>query len=264
MSAQPAFHTTFQAAPAANDTELVQRHSDLVRRIAHHLAARLPASVDIGDLIQAGLIGLLEAARHYSGTHGASFETYAGIRIRGAMLDELRRGDWAPRSVHRRLREIGATMRAIEQEHGREARDGEVAERLGIDLDEYHRHLQDASQCQVLSISGPESGDDDLECADPQDGPQQEVEQAEFQQELAAAIDNLPEREKLVLSLYYDDELNLREIGEVLEVSESRVCQIHGQALLRLRGRLGDWSGAAPRAARSPQASRNHPRTGWR
>ena len=255
----------FQTSPPANEAELVQRHSDLVRRIAHHLAARLPASVDVGDLIQAGLIGLLEAGRNYSGTHGASFETYAGIRIRGAMLDELRRGDWAPRSVHRRLREISAAMRTIEQEQGREARDGEIAERLGIGLDEYHHHLQDATQCQVLSIAGPDgSGDDDLVCAAPDGGPQDEVERGEFQSELAAAIDALPEREKLVLSLYYDDELNLREIGEVLDVSESRVCQIHGQALLRLRARLGDWGGSAAGASRAPSASRNHPRTGWR
>ena len=149
MSALP----QFAAQPQINETLLVQRHSELVRRIAHHLMGRLPSSVDVTDLIQAGLIGLLEAARNYSGAHGASFETYAGIRVRGAMLDELRRGDWAPRSVHRRLREIGAAMRAIEQERGREARDNEIAERLGISLDEYHQNVQDAAQCQVLSIS---------------------------------------------------------------------------------------------------------------
>ncbi len=260
MTAQP----QFQSPPPASDTELVQRHSDLVRRIAHHLAARLPASVDVADLIQAGLIGLLEAARNYNGTHGASFETYAGIRIRGAMLDELRRGDWAPRSVHRRLREISTAMRAIEQEQGREVRDVEVADRLGIGVEEYYRHLQDATQCQVLSISGPDGSDDDLESVAQEGGPQDEVERGEFQAELAAAIDSLPEREKLVLSLYYDDELNLREIGEVLEVSESRVCQVHGQALLRLRAKLGDWGAATATPARKPNTSRNHPRTGWR
>lgn len=226
------------------DAELVQRHGDLVRRIAHHLAARLPASVDVTDLIQAGLIGLLDAARNYSGSHGASFETYASIRIRGAMLDELRRGDWAPRSVHRRLREIGAAIRAIEQEQGRDARDSEVAERLGISLDEYHRCMQDATQCQMLSMSSHDSDESDIEYAGDCASPQEELERAEFQGELAEAIRSLPEREKLVLSLYYDDELNLREIGEVLDVSESRVCQIHGQALVRLRSRLDSRSGA--------------------
>ena len=149
MSALP----QFAAQPQINETLLVQRHSELVRRIAHHLMGRLPSSVDVTDLIQAGLIGLLEAARNYSGAHGASFETYAGIRIRGAMLDELRRGDWAPRSVHRRAREISGAIRSIEQEVGREARDVEVAQRLGISLDEYHGNLSDATRCQVLSTS---------------------------------------------------------------------------------------------------------------
>jgi RNA polymerase sigma factor for flagellar operon FliA len=231
----------FFAAPPADDAELVERHADLVRRIAHHMAARLPASIDVTDLIQAGLIGLLEAARNYSGAHGASFETYAGIRIRGAMLDELRRGDWAPRSVHRRAREISAAIRSIEQEVGREARDVEVAQRLGIDLDEYHSNLSDATRCQVLSTSARDDEEGDLDCP-AEGGPQQEFERSEFQRELAAAIDALPQREKLVLSMYYDDEMNLREIGAVLEVSESRVCQIHGQALLRLRSRLAAFT----------------------
>ena len=229
-----------------NDAELVQRHGDLVRRIGHHLAARLPASVDVTDLIQAGLIGLLEAARNYSGSHGASFETYASIRIRGAMLDELRRGDWAPRSVHRRLREIGEAMRRIEQEMGRDARDTEVAERLGVDLEEYYRCMLDATQCQMLSMSAHDSDEGDMEYPGEGAGPQEELERAEFQGELTEAIRSLPEREKLVLSLYYDDELNLREIGEVLEVSESRVCQIHGQALVRLRTRLSGRARSAP------------------
>jgi RNA polymerase sigma factor for flagellar operon FliA len=244
VSAQPQFFTE----PPVNETQLVQRHSDLVRRIAYHLMARLPPSVDAGDLIQAGLIGLLEAARNFSGAHGASFETYAGIRIRGAMLDELRRGDWAPRSLHRRQREISAAMHAIEQETGREARDGEVAGRLGIELEEYYRSLQDAAQCRVLSMS-PRGGEDDsdLDAPDGSAGPQQELEHSEFQEELAEAIRNLPERERLVLSLYYEQELNLREIGAVLDVSESRVCQIHGQALLRLRARLAEWREAAAR-----------------
>jgi RNA polymerase sigma factor for flagellar operon FliA len=239
MSAQPQYFSP----PPANDAELVKRYSDLVRRIARHLIARLPTSVDIADLTQAGVIGLLEAARNYSGAHGASFETYAGIRIRGAMLDELRRGDWAPRSVHRRLREISGAMRSIEQETGHPARDAEVAERVGITLDEFHRCLQDATQCQMLSISAHDDDSDELDAPSGDRGPLDQLERAEFQSEMAAAIEALPEREKLVLSLYYNDEMNLREIGAVLEVSESRVCQIHGQALLRLRARLGNWAG---------------------
>ncbi len=224
------------------EAELVKRHADLVKRIAHHLAARLPSSVEVDDLIQAGIIGLLEAARHYSPDRGASFETYAGIRIRGAMLDELRQTDWAPRSVHRRLREVSDAIRQIEQHTGREARDGEIADRMGIALSEYHEIVQDAARCQVMSLdAGGEDEDETLDAVDTAGGPLDQLQQQEFQRALATAIAELPERERLVLSMYYDDELTLREIGEVLKVSESRVCQIHGQALLRLRARLKAW-----------------------
>ena len=221
---------------------LVRKHAELVKRIAYHLAARLPANVEVDDLIQAGVIGLLDAARHYSGEHGASFETYAGIRIRGAMVDDLRKGDWAPRSVHRRLREISAAMRQIEQATGRPAREIEVAAKLGIPLDEYREAVADAARCQVLSMDAHEDEDDPgIDCADSAQGPQAQIEQDEFRERLAAAITEMPERERMVMSLYYDDELNLREIGQVLEVSESRVCQIHGQALLRLRASLSGF-----------------------
>ena len=137
------------------DTEsedLVTKHASLVKRIAYHLMSRLPPSVQADDLIQAGMIGLLEASRNYDATQGASFETYAGIRIRGSMLDEIRRTDWTPRSVHRKARQVAEAVRSIENEHGRDARDVEVAEKLGIDLREYHKILQDATGCRVFSI----------------------------------------------------------------------------------------------------------------
>jgi RNA polymerase sigma factor for flagellar operon FliA len=242
------------------DTELVRRHAELVKRIAHHLAARLPASVDVDDLVQAGVIGLIEASRHYSGDRGASFETYAGIRIRGAMLDELRHTDWAPRSVHRRLRDVTGAMRKIEQETGREARDGEVAARMGVALDEYHAIVQDAARCQVLSLDARSDDEDPLDPPDPSAGPLDLLQREEFQSSLADAIKDLPERERMVLSLYYDDELNLREIGTVLNVSESRVCQIHGQALLRLRSRLAEWRRLE---TRGPAAETPPPRSQW-
>lgn len=226
------------------DADLMAQHAGLVKRIAYHLAARLPASVEIDDLIQAGSIGLLEAARNFQDDRGASFETYAGIRIRGAMLDELRRGDWAPRSLHRKARDVEGAMRAIEQQTGREARDSEIAERLGMSLDEYFEAVADAARCQVLSSDGFADGEGFDAPAENGD-PDEQLGRAEFQQELARAIDALPEREKLVMSLYYERELNLKEIGKVLDVSESRICQIHGQALLRLRARLGEWAGVA-------------------
>lgn len=233
-----------QPSNARSEAEVLRTHYDLVRRVAYHIAARLPASVDIEDLVQSGVIGLLEAARHFSGDRGASFETYATIRIRGAIMDELRRGDWAPRSVHRRHREIAGAMRAVEQRTGREAREDEIIAELGITVADYHAALQDSVQCHLLSLhgSGDQDGEDhELDCADPGADPYRDVERDQFRLAMVNAIAALPEREKLVLALYYDEELNLREIGAVLGVTESRVCQIHGQALLRLRSRLAEW-----------------------
>jgi len=226
-------------AVQCSGTELVTRHADLVRRIAHQLAARLPACVEVDDLIQAGMIGLLDAARSYDAEQGASFETYASIRIRGAMIDDVRRSDWAPRSVHRRSREIAATIREIEQRTGRSASAQEVADKLGLPLAEYQRALEDAARSQVLSLDTHVEEHGDVQVL-PRGGPTpgQVFDRGEFGRELSAAIAGLPEREQLVLSLYYEKDLNLKEIGAVLGVSESRVCQIHGQAVIRLRGRL--------------------------
>src|SRR5574337_134805 len=208
--------------------ELVRRHAPLVRRIAYHLMGRLPASVDVNDLIQAGMLGLLEAARNFATDRGASFETFAGIRVRGAMLDELRRADWTPRSVHRKSREVAEVIRQIEAETGADAEDVEIMRRLGLSADEYHQVLADAACARLLSLTAT---DDDGE------GTVLEV------AALAEAIASLSEREQLVMSLYYEQELNLREIGAVLGVTESRVCQIHGQAVVRLRARLTGWRG---------------------
>ncbi|MDQ6647726.1 MAG: RNA polymerase sigma factor FliA [Pseudomonadota bacterium] len=226
--------------------ELVLRHAPLVRRIAYHLMGRLPASVDVGDLIQAGMIGLLEASRHFAADKGASFETYAGIRIRGAMLDELRRTDWTPRSVHRKTREVAEVVRRIETETGAEAEDTEVMRRLGIGAEEYHQILADAACVRLLSLTTSDDSEEGsiLDVADESSlNPQENIERDGMRDALAEAIDGLPEREKMVMSLYYEQELNLKEIGAVLGVSESRICQIHGQAVIRLRARLTGWRG---------------------
>jgi RNA polymerase sigma factor for flagellar operon FliA len=226
--------------------ELVRRHAPLVRRIAYHLMGRLPASVDVSDLIQAGMIGLLEASRHFATDRGASFETYAGIRIRGAMLDELRRVDWTPRSVHRKSREVAEVIRQIETETGAEAEDAEVMRRLGISAEEYHQVLADAACVRLLSLTAADD-DEDSAVMDVADEaalePAQGIERDRMREALAVAIGQLPEREQLVMSLYYEQELNLKEIGAVLGVTESRVCQIHGQAVIRLRARMTDWRG---------------------
>jgi len=225
--------------------ELVLKHADLVKRIAYHLVSRMPPNVEVDDLIQSGMIGLLDAAKHYSPTKGANFETYAGIRIRGAMLDELRKSDWTPRSVHRNMREMADVVRKIENAQGHDASPAEIAVGLGVSLEEYHKLVQDAASCRFFSFDQMSSNEDESSAAetirDERPGPFDHTEDSGFRDALAAAIEVLPDREKLVLSLYYDEEMNLREIGEVLDVSESRVCQIHGQALVRLRARLAEW-----------------------
>lgn len=223
--------------------DIVLQYATLVKRIAHHLLLRMPSSVQLDDLVQSGMIGLLEAAKKYDLTKGASFETYAGIRIRGAMLDEIRKGDWAPRSVHRKSRKVAAAIKAIEMRTGTDAKDHDVADELDMSLDEYHSILQDASGSRLFSFDDMLDGEDSAidkvvgEIPDPLDGIQNDA----FKKNLAEAISTLPEREQLVLSLYYNEELNLKEIGQVIGVSESRVSQIHTQAALRLRSRLAAW-----------------------
>ncbi len=222
---------------------LVVKHAPLVKRIAYHLLNRLPPNVQVDDLIQAGMIGLLEAGHNYDPSQGASFETYAGIRIRGAMLDEIRRSDWTPRSVHRKARMVADAMRTIENNKGRDARDVEVADALGLSLEEYHRILLDASGCRIFSVEDLQTvGEISQERSNSAEiGPYEGVQNEAFRKALAEAIAGLPERERLVITLYYDEEMNLREIGQILGVTESRTCQIHSQATFRLRSRLADW-----------------------
>lgn len=223
--------------------QLVERHAPLVKRIAHHLVARLPASVLVDDLIQAGMIGLLEAAKNFDGSKGASFETFAGIRIRGSMLDEIRKGDWTPRSVHKNSRAITQAISQVEKATGRDARDIDVAERLQVSVQEYHQMLNEVNAGKLVGIEDLGVSEDVLttDATKGIDSPFENMVQGSFQKALARAITTLPEREAIVLSLYYDEELNLREIGEVLEVSESRVSQIHSQAMLKLKSKMQSW-----------------------
>ena len=223
---------------------LVQQHGQLVKRIAYHLCNRLAGNVEVDDLIQAGMIGLLEAASKYEPSKGANFETFAGIRIRGAMLDEVRRSDWTPRSVHQKLRQVTEAVRIVEARQGGDARDADVAAELGVTMDDYHKILRDATSCRLFSLEQTQDeGSHYQPSGEIAPGPQASASDEEFRVALAAAIDELPEREALVLSLYYDEELNLKEIGAVLGVSESRVSQIHSKAVVRLRARLEDWTG---------------------
>jgi RNA polymerase sigma factor FliA len=218
----------------------------LVKRIAHHMMASLPPSVEIDDVIQSGMMGLLDAARRYQTSEGAQFETYAVQRIRGAMLDGLRQCDWLPRGIRRSLRRVEQMISRLEQQNGRAPTESELATALDMSLLEYQQLLQDARGYQIVSYEDFSGDDEDsfLErhAAGPENDPLEFLEDRSVRQTLVAGIEELPEREKLVMALYYEQELNLREIGEVLGVSESRVCQIHTQAIARLRVRMRDVS----------------------
>jgi len=231
------------ASAAPSNDQLVVIHAGLVKKIAHHMKGRLPANVLLDDLIQSGMIGLLEAAKNFDGTKGASFETFAGIRIRGAMLDEIRRGDWVPRSVHRNSRSVMKAIDELQKEFGRDPKDHEIAEKLSISLDEYAQMLNDIASGKIIGFEDLGVSDDVIHLeTDHSDESFSHTVSDRFQMALSDAIKTLPEKEALALSLYYDEGLNLKEIGQVLSVSESRVSQIHSQAMVRLKSRLNSWT----------------------
>lgn len=222
--------------------QCVIKFAPLVKRIAHHMMAALPPSVVVDDVIQSGMMGLLDAARRYTETEGSQFETYAVQRIRGAMLDGLRQADWLPRTLRRSLRGIEAMICRLEQRNGRAPSEKELAAALDMPLADYQHLLQEARGYQLVSYEDFKSGDDesfvDRYCTDGRPDPLGFLMERAVREDLIAAIDALPDREKKVMGLYYEQELNLREIGEVLGVSESRICQLHTQAIARLRARM--------------------------
>ncbi|HDL8661551.1 TPA: RNA polymerase sigma factor FliA [Yersinia enterocolitica] len=236
----------YTAEGVMDKNSLWQRYVPLVRHEALRLQVRLPASVELDDLLQAGGIGLLNAVERYDALQGTAFTTYAVQRIRGAMLDELRSRDWAPRSVRRNAREVASAMQKVEQRLGRPATEQEVAQNLDIDLTEYRQILLDTNNSQLFSYDDwreehGESVEPMLEGHEDAN-PLQHLLEGNLRQRVIEAIEALPEREKMVLTLYYQEELNLKEIGAVLEVGESRVSQLHSQAIKRLRARLNNDS----------------------
>jgi RNA polymerase sigma factor for flagellar operon FliA len=235
----------------ADKNQLLTDHMPLVKRLAHHMKAKLPPSVEVDDLVQAGMIGLLDAISRYEETHGAQFETYAVLRIRGAMLDELRNSDWLPRSMRQNMRKIEAAMSTLQQRLGHPPTESEVAKLLKLSLSEYQDMLGDGGGHQLVyyeDFHDNEGNDSFLDryAVDDAD-PLRSLLDGDFRQAVIDAIDALPPREKILMGLYYEEELNLKEIGAVMGVSESRVSQLHTQAVVRLRAALREqaWTGPA-------------------
>lgn len=224
---------------SVND-DLLLEHAPLVKKIALHLKARLPDSVQTDDLIQAGMIGLLAAVKSFDATKGAKFETYAGIRIRGSILDEVRTSDWTPRSVSKNIRETAQAIRRVESRTQKKATDREIASEMDLSLEQYHKVSRDSAGAQLLSTDEitDDDGNPSLNISSTELEPQQELQNDNLRDLIIQSIDQLPERERLMMSMYYDDEMNLKEIGAVMDVSESRVSQIHGQALARIRAKI--------------------------
>lgn len=251
----------YTASGTLDKEQLVVQYAPLVKRIAYHLMAKLPASVQVEDIIQNGMLGLLDAINRYEEGLGAQFETYAVQRIRGAMLDGLRENDWLPRSLRRDMRRIEAAIHSLEQQFGRQPSETELAAALDMPIEEYQRMLQDARGHQLVYLEdfNREDDDDYLERHFAQEGndPLSLLEDNDMRGRLVAAIEHLPEREQLVMALYYDEELNLREIGAVLGVTESRVCQLHSQAVARLRACVFEGGNALPVVRRRGRPPKN-------
>jgi len=232
----------YNASGLNDKEECLREYSQLVKRLAHQMMTRLPSSVQIDDIIQAGMMGLLDAASRYDEFHGAQFETFATQRIRGAMLDELRAADWLPRSLRRDMRRIESAISRVQQKLGKPPSETEIAEEMGVTLDEYQHMLQASRGARLVYYEDFQNEDQDnfFERFDTGNGgdPMELLQNGQFKMELVQAIESLPERERMMMGMIYEQEMNLREIGEVMGVSESRISQLHSQAVARLRSRM--------------------------
>jgi len=226
--------------------EIIVRYTPFIKYIAHRLAMRLPPHISVEDLISSGLIGLMDALTKFDPEKNVAFKTYAEFRIRGAMLDELRALDWVPRSVRQKAAQIEKTILHLERRLGRSVEDDEIASELGLSLDDYYNLMNEINGISVLDIAGlpqklPKLSDEDILnlLLDEKEGdPYHHLSLKELKKNLARAIDELSPNEKMVISLYHYEELTLKEIGEVLELTESRICQIHTKGILKLRAKL--------------------------
>ncbi|MGE0330413.1 MAG: RNA polymerase sigma factor FliA [Ramlibacter sp.] len=225
----------------------IENYLPMVRRAAARMIGRLPANVEMDDLVQAGMMGLMDAMQRYETGHGAQFETFAMQRVRGAMLDELRGTDWVPRSVRKSQRDIAGAVHALENKLQRAPTDAEIASHMALPLQDYHEMLSDVRGAQLVYADDYEAADGDTHyldrhlAPDEASDPAAQLSDRRFREALVAAIENLPEREQYVMSMYYEHDMNLKEIAAVLGVTESRVCQLHSQSVARLRSKLKAW-----------------------
>ncbi|MBV8123235.1 MAG: RNA polymerase sigma factor FliA [Burkholderiaceae bacterium] len=236
----------YTAKGRLDNSSLIRQYSGLVRRLAHQMIAKLPANVELDDLIQVGMIGLSDALSRFDIGQGVQFETFATQRIRGAMLDELRGGDWMSRGTRRQQRSIESAVHKLEQTLGRAPQESEIAAEMGLSLLDYQELLGKVRGTQLVyleDMSGDDGDDDylDRHVADEASNPMALLQDHRMRQALVSAIKNLPEREQYVMSMYYEHDMNLKEIAAVLKVTESRVCQLHSQSIARLRVKLRDW-----------------------
>ena len=223
---------------------LIKQYQPLVRRLAHHMMAKLPASVEVDDLIQVGLIGLSDALSRFEATQGVQFETFATQRIRGAMLDELRENDWMSRGSRKSQKDIESAIRRLEHRLGHTPKESEIAAELSMSLDDYQSLLYKVRGTQLLyleDLSRRNEDDDtylDRHVADSTADPLNMLRDHNLREALVAAIKLLPEREQYIMSMYYEQDMNLKEIAAVLDVTESRICQLHSQSIARLRAKM--------------------------
>lgn len=224
--------------------ELIRSYLPLVKRVVHRLAGRLPAEVDLKEMLNSGIIGLVDALEKYDPSHETNFSTYAQFRIRGAILDSFRAQDWAPRSLRHKAHKLESAFMRKEQELGRPAEDGEVAAEMGVDLETFQKMLGEVSGVIMLSFEelgfghGEERFMADEWLPNTAQDPLNDVLDGERVEIIARALDRLPEKERLVITLYFYEELNLKEIGEIIGVTESRASQIRSRALIRLKSYL--------------------------
>ncbi len=236
----------YTAKGQLDSSALLKQYSPLVRRLAHQMIAKLPANVELDDLIQVGMIGLHDALGRFDAQQGVQFETFATQRIRGAMLDELRSGDWMSRGDRKQQRQIEAAVHKLEQQYGRAPAEREIAAEMGLSLTDYQEVLTKVRGTQLVyleDMSGDEGDDDylDRHVVDEASDPLALLNDRRMREALVEAIKLLPEREQYVMSMYYEHDMNLKEIAAVLGVTESRVCQLHSQSIARLRAKLRTW-----------------------